>query len=113
MHFHQTVAKEIIIEIVMALKAQGSIRGDLIALMYKKYSECTEIVIKCAEKLAPYESAKLQSLEVKNTHEHRFVLRAPEQASSTGEWMKQVGISSVKEITTSYNNEEIEEEDED
>jgi len=109
MHFHQTNAKEIMLDIIMRLKASDKSRGDLLAMMYKKWSESTEIVIKCAEKLAPFESPKLQSLEVNNNHTIRYVLRAPEQAESTNAWIKQVGNGHIKELTlTNYTKEEQE-----
>lgn len=90
MHFNQLQAMELIAEILAVMKTNNSNRGDLAAMLFKKYAESTELVVKCAEKLAPYESARLQSIEVKSEVEHRFVIRAPEVAKSSEEWFKQV-----------------------
>ena len=90
MLFHDTKAKIIILDIVNRLNDLEKSRGDLLAMMYKKYSETVQIVIDCAAKLAPYEKPRLQAVEVKSTVEHRFVLRAPEQASNSNTWLQQV-----------------------
>ena len=46
--------------------------------------ENKERLIDVASKLAPYEHAKLQSVEVKAKVEHRFVVRAPQPIKDTG-----------------------------
>lgn len=91
MIFHDKKAKFIITQIIKLLKEDKKQRGDLMALMYKKFSEATAIAIDCANKLAPYESAKLSSIEVKTQIEHRFVLRAPSQAKNNEDWFSQIG----------------------
>ena len=91
MLFHDKKAKFIITQIIKALKEDKKQRGDLMALMYKKFAEATAISVDCANKLAPYQSAKLSSIEVKSQVEHRYVLRAPSQAKSNEDWFTQIG----------------------
>ena len=106
MVFYQTTAKEIMLEIIMKLKDDSSSRADLLAMMYRKWDETTEVVIRCAEKLAPYESPKKQSVEVNQSVEHRFVLRAPEPVKETSKWLEQVGTVKQLEIDHILNQEE-------
>ena len=88
MIFYDTQAKEIITDIIFRLKECPS-RGTAseLAFMYKKFSECADVAIRCAEKLAPYEHPKLESIEVKKELTHRFVLRAPPATIDTKEWL--------------------------
>ena len=88
MNFYDKQAKDVIVEIISRLKECPS-RGTAseLAFMYKKFSECADIAIRCAEKLAPYEHPKLESIEVKKELTHRFVLRAPPATIDTKEWL--------------------------
>ena len=88
MHFYDKQAKDIITDIILRL-SEHSTKGTAseLALMYKKFTECTDIAIRCAEKLAPYEHPKLESIEVKKELTHRFVLRAPTPIIDVNEWL--------------------------
>lgn len=91
MIFYDTQAKDIIADIIIRLREdQQHARGcaaDLKA-MYNRFSEAAEIAIRCAEKLAPYEHPKLESIEVKKELTHRFVLRAPAPVVDITGWLE-------------------------
>lgn len=63
---------------------------------YNEMVKASERAIDCAHKLAPYEHAKLESMEVKQTIEHRMVMRAPTKIKSVEEWAKITGASVAK-----------------
>lgn len=90
MWFNHTKAKDIITEILVHLK-KDDVRGDLIALMYKEYGRVQDILIDCANKLAPFEDAKLQAMEVKTKSEHVFVIQAPKISKDVSSWLQEVG----------------------
>jgi len=52
-----------------------------------------EDLIDTAAKLAPYESPKLETMEIKQTVEHRMVIRSPKKISSIDEWAKLTGAT--------------------
>ena len=93
MKFNHNVAQDIIAGIIVLLKKDVPPRGDLLAQMYKEYSRTADLAVDCAAKLAPYESPKLQSMEVKTENIHRFVVRTPAPAATTEEWMKTSGAT--------------------
>ena len=89
MLFYDTQAKDIIADIILRLKDEVSRgTGSELALMYKKFSECAQIAIDCASKLAPYEHPKLESIEVRKELTHRFVIRAPTVMPDPKEWLE-------------------------
>lgn len=113
MTFHHEKAKDIILSIITLLKKEEKPRGDLLANMYKEYSRNTDLAVDCAAKLAPFESPKLQSMEVKNEMVHKFVMRVPAQSMSTDDWMQATGAKrAVIEQKIAPNVEDIEYEDE-
>lgn len=63
---------------------------------YKEMVEASARAIDCAHKLAPYEHPKLESMEIKQTIEHRMVMRAPTKMASVDEWAKITGASVAK-----------------
>lgn len=87
MLYHRDQAQEIIEKIISLLK-QNNTRGDLVAMMYKYLTECNKIVIDCAAKLAPYESPKLESIEIKKTVTNKFVIQAPTAFSDQNSWLE-------------------------
>lgn len=93
MLFYDTQAKDIIADIILRLKEE-QMRGTAseLALMYKKFSECTQIAIDCASKLAPYEHPKLESIEVRKELTHRFVIRAPTVMPDEKEWLAKAQV---------------------
>lgn len=90
MIFFNDKAVKMTIEIVEALKKSEISRGDKLADMHKAMIRVRELTLECASKLAPYQSPKLESVEVKKTVEHRFVLRAPTPVKNTQSWLNQV-----------------------
>lgn len=65
-------------------------RGDLLAKMAKLMSECKALAIECASKLAPYQSPKLESIEVNKKVTHRYVIQAPQQLRDADQWLKTI-----------------------
>lgn len=61
--------------------------------LYILMNKAGEVAIDCAHKLAPYQSPKLESIEVKNQVEHRFVIQAPNKVKSIDEWAKMTGAT--------------------
>lgn len=100
MNHHHGRAQDIIAHIILLLKDSNPPRADLITYMHKEYTACREVAVDCAAKLAPYESPKLQSMEVKSESVHSFVMRVPIPAISTKEWMEQTGAKDNKIIKT-------------
>jgi hypothetical protein len=70
-------------------------------LMIKK----DETVIDCAHKLAPYQTPKLESVEVKSRIEHKFVIKAPNHMSSVEDWAKKTGADNMD--ITEHTNKEV------
>ena len=97
MRFRHEQAKDVLSGIIVLLKQDPLPRGDLLANMFKEYARCADIAIDCAAKLAPYESPKLQSMEVKAETVHRFVVRTPAPALTTEEWMKNTGATHAEQ----------------
>lgn len=67
-----------------------------IKFWYKELTECQETAIDCAAKAAAYLHPKLESMEVKQTVEHRMVMRAPQKVQSIEEWTKLTGATVAK-----------------
>lgn len=61
--------------------------------LYILMNKAGEVAIDCAHKLAPYQSPKLESIEVRNQVEHKFVIRAPAKFKSVEEWAKATGAT--------------------
>lgn len=78
-------------EIARILKEGNKSQGDLLYKLYKLMLDNKSMLIEIAAKLAPYEHAKLESVEVKATVEHRFVIRVPEKAKDTKAWLENCG----------------------
>lgn len=89
MLFYRDQAATLCEKIMELLKEQNA-RGDLIAMMYKYANEAKKMTIDCANKLAPYESPKLQAIEVKQTSITKFVIEAPTLATDPSSWLSNV-----------------------
>ena len=100
MIFFREKANKLGNEIAKIIKEGPKARGDILFQLYKIMLENKERLIDVASKLAPYEHAKLQSVEVKAKVEHRFVVRAPESIKDTGAWMKAIGQEEKEPITS-------------
>lgn len=72
------------------VKKGAPIRGDLMAQMLKHMQKANEVCIECAAKLAPYQSPRLQSMEVNKKVTHRFVIQAPQQIEDSNAWLEQI-----------------------
>ena len=95
MVFYNQEANEMGLKIWELLKQGDKARGDKLADMYKAMMRINDLAIECATKLAPYQSAKLESVEVKKTVEHRYVIRAPAQLKSVQDWSQQVKLEAL------------------
>lgn len=89
MLFYRDQAETLCEKIIETLKQQNA-RGDLVAMMYKYANEAKKMAIDCANKLAPYESPKLQAIEVKNTTVTKFVIEAPTLEKNQDAWLSNV-----------------------
>lgn len=90
MEFYNSKANELVAGIVEVLKKSEISQGKRLHEMYKMMHSHNEIVIDCAAKLAPYQSSKLQSVELTKKEIKRYVLQVPVPAGSTQEWLNQV-----------------------
>lgn len=86
--------KSILQYLVELVKANNTNLPQLKQL-YMLMNKAGEVAIDCAHKLAPYQSPKLESIEVRNQVEHKFVIRSPEKAKSIEEWAKMTGAQSM------------------
>jgi hypothetical protein len=77
-------------EIVKLLKEGDKHKGDKMALMYKEMMRLNDLVIECAAKILPYQTPRLESVEVKKTTEHRFVIAAPQLSKTPANWLNSV-----------------------
>lgn len=91
--FYNTKAKEILDVIIDELKKSEKAQGATLLAVYKHLRAADDIVIDCATKLAPYQSPKLESIEVNKKVEHRYVIRAPQQSKSTQDWVNLTGAN--------------------
>lgn len=91
LYFYRNEANKLGMKIAEILKNEPKARGDLLFNLYKIMMDNRKLLIDVATKLAPYEHPKLESIEVKSQVEHRYVIRAPNQIKTTGDWLKSVG----------------------
>lgn len=63
---------------------------------YKELTEAQQRAIDCAHKAAPFKHGRLESIELKQTVEHRMVIRAPNKVKSVEEWAKLTGAEMGK-----------------
>ncbi len=71
---------------IAELKKQGG-RADLAAVMYKHMAEAKKMAIDCASKLAPYESPRLEAIEVKQKTVTKFVIESPTAIKDQSQWL--------------------------
>ena len=62
--------------------------------------ECDKIVIDCAHKLAPFQTPKLNAMDLNTKTETRYVVVAPTQSKSKDDWMKSSGAVMHKKDNT-------------
>lgn len=94
MHAYNKEAREILSYLIEQVKIQNK-NSPALKSLYQLMQKADDVVIDCASKLAPYQSPKLESIEVKNKVEHRFVLRAPKQIASVDDWAKITGAKTL------------------
>ena len=96
MIFWHTKGAKLLKSIEEEIRLKGKSDAKLLLGAMKMLKDADDLAIHCAEKLAPYQDAKLQSVEVKQKIEHRFVIRAPAQMQDASKWLEQTG--QAKEI---------------
>lgn len=94
MHSYNKEAKEILNYLIEQIKQQNK-NSPALKQLYQLMQRADDVVIDCAHKLAPYQSPKLETIEVRNKVEHKFVLRAPKAVSSVEEWAKLTGAEQL------------------
>jgi hypothetical protein len=92
---YDTKAKEILQTLIDYMNKQEKAQWDRIKDLYNKMRTCDDIVIDCAHKLAPYQTPKLESVEVNKKVEHRYVLQVPQPMKTKEDWMTHVGASKL------------------
>lgn len=90
MIFYDEKGKKLFLDIREWIHTNDDKRGDLLAKMAKLMSECKAIAIECASKLAPYQSPKLESIEVNKKVTHRYVIQAPQQLQNADQWLSSI-----------------------
>jgi len=98
----ETRAKQCLSVMIETIKNSQKSNYAELKILYQEFRKCQELAADYAHKLAPYQSPKLESIEVKSQVEHRYVMRVPHQMKSNDEWMKATGASktSLAEMTT-------------
>lgn len=87
--------KEILQRLVQELKKE-SINSPALKAVYQLMDKCAQNAIDCAAKLAPYIHPKLESMEIKQSIEHRMVMRSPRMVNTIEEWAKLTGAGTMK-----------------
>lgn len=90
MMFYHNKADQIAKFIISVIESGKIARGDLLAQIHKDMHRFNDIAIECASKLAPYQSPKLESVEVKQKITHRFVVAAPKPIANTQNWLAEI-----------------------
>ena len=111
MEFYSVHATFIATEICKLLKESDVKEGKRLTEMHKQMMRFNDIAIDCAAKLAPYQSAKLQSIEVKSNKTVKYVIQAPMVVKDKNEWIRQVeSVAAPLAITPRLLSNEIREE---
>lgn len=95
MEYYNNDAMFLATEICKVLKDNPVSQGAKLVEMHKAMMRFNDIVIDCASRLAPYQSSKLQSIEIKKHVEHRFVIQAPAVTQRKEEWLDQVQLTAL------------------
>ena len=95
MHTYNNEARSILAALIKMMEQQNK-NSPALRELYLLMRKADDIVIDCAHKLAPYQTPKLETIEVRNKIEHRYVLRAPTPIKSVDEWSKQTGAERAK-----------------
>ena len=90
MVFYHEKAQKIADFLLKIVEQNYTSRGDLFVALHKDMNQFNNIAIECASKLAPYQTPKLESIEVKKDITHRFVVVAPKVISNSQEWLKNI-----------------------
>jgi len=88
MVFYHEKAEKIALFLIKVVEQNNISRGDLLVALHKDMNQFNNIAIECASKLAPYQSPKLESIEVKKDITHRFVVVAPKVINDSTTWLK-------------------------
>ena len=99
--------KKLLKQMIDVIKS-ANLKDPYLKWLFSELSKLEDRIIDLCAKMAPYRSAKLESIEVKSTIEHRMVMRAPRTIANVSEWAKQTGAeiaeinsikSNIKDIT--------------
>lgn len=95
----ESKANKIIHVMIEMIKGQQKANYQELKVLYQEFRKCSELACEYASKLAPYQSPKLESIEVKSEIEHKYVIRVPHQMKNIEEWSKATGAAKlVKQI---------------
>lgn len=97
---YNTKARAYLQYLIDDMKSDEKAQFDKVKLVWAKMKALDDLVIDCAHKLAPYQTPKLESIEVKSKVEHRHVMRLPSTMKTAEEWMKQTGAEKLTKDET-------------
>ena len=87
MMFYSGKAATITNALVKFIQNNQQARGDLLVQLHKEMHRFNAIAIDCASKLAPYQSPKLETIEVHNKVTRRYVVVAPKSITDVKDWL--------------------------
>ena len=96
MHVYDKEAKRILDFLITTIKSQPLANSAQLKSLYSLMEKADDRSIECASKLAPYQTPKLESIEVKGKVDHRYVIRSPQPMQSVDQWMKHTGAERLK-----------------
>jgi hypothetical protein len=96
MCIHHFQAKSVIKSMLELIHDEPKANFAVIKELLAKMRQCGEVAIDCAAKIAPYQTPKLETLEVKSKIEHKFVVEMPQKVASVAEWAKLTGANLAK-----------------
>lgn len=93
---YNTKAKDILQNLINITKSSDKADYARIKPLLQMMRSYDDIVIDCAHKLAPYQTPKLESVELRQKVEHRFVMQVPTPIKSAEDWMKITGAKQLE-----------------
>lgn len=99
MIFYDSKARDILAQVIAGLKQSGA-KPELLGMLLKEFTGCTDKAIDCATRLAPFVHGKIQNIELKGEITKRYVIRAPQQAKNSDEWLKTIDSTDNPQVMT-------------
>ena len=68
--------------------------AGLLVALNRDMHKFNTLAIECATKLAPYQSQRLEALEIRQNVTHRYVIKAPMPDMDPSQWLQAAGVNS-------------------